>query len=100
MITRTRLALGDGIRLSDGRCYDVRAITAWYDMVKTRAVNQQVLPTRNPFTAADVDKINRHRAGAFGGKKKRKGRKTRKTRKGGKSRKSGKKTRKTRKSRK
>ena len=105
LITHTRLALGDGIRLSDGRCYDVRAITAWYDMVKTRAVNQQVLPTRKPFEPADISLINYNRGGAFGGKKKRKGsrsRKGRKTRKGGKTRKGrrGRKTKKTRKSRK
>ena len=105
LITHTRLALGDGIRLSDGRCYDVRAITAWYDMVKTRAVNQQVLPTRKPFEPADISLINDIRGGAFGGKKKRKGsrsRKGRKTRKGGKTRKGrrGRKTKKTRKSRK
>jgi hypothetical protein len=97
LITRSRLAEGRGIRLSDGRCYDGEGIIAWYDR------NNVVLPTRKPYDADDIAKIERWRGIiGRGGKKKRKGRKTRKggrTRKGGKTRK-GRKTRKGGKTRK
>ena len=90
LITHTRLALGDGIRLSDGRCYDVRSIIGWFNHISNTRDPPYFLPTRAPFTDEDVEKMN----SLQGGKKKRKGRKTRK---GRKSRKRGKKTRKGRK---
>ena len=89
LITQKRIKLGDGIRLSDGRCYDVRSITRWFDHIRDTRDPPYLLPTRVPFTDDDVAKMNSLR----GGKKKRKGRKTRK---GGKSRKRGKKTKKGR----
>jgi len=90
LITQKRIKLGDGIRLSDGRCYDVRSITRWFDYISNTRDPPYLLPTRVPFTDEDVENMNRLR----GGKKKRK---RRKTRKGRKSRKRGKKTRKGRK---
>ena len=34
LITQKRLALGDGIRLSDNRCYDVGSIIGWFDHIR------------------------------------------------------------------
>jgi hypothetical protein len=90
LITQKRIKLGDGIRLSDGRCYDVRSIIGWFDHISNTRDPPYLLPTRVPFSDEDVAKMNSLR----GGKKRRKGRKTRK---GRKSRKRGKKTRKGRK---
>ena len=90
LITQKRIKLGDGIRLSDGRCYDVRSIIGWFNHISNTRDPPYFLPTRAPFTDEDVEKMN----SLQGGKKKRKGRKTRK---GRKSRKRGKKTRKGRK---
>jgi hypothetical protein len=90
LITQKRIKLGDGIRLSDGRCYDVRSIIRWFDYISNTRDPHYLLPTRAPFTDDDVAKMNSLR----GGKKRRKGRKTIK---GRKSRKRGKKTRKGRK---
>ena len=89
LITQKRIKLGDGIRLSDGRCYDVRSIIGWFNHISNTRDPPYFLPTRAPFTDEDVEKMN----SLQGGKKKRKGRKTRK---GRKSRKRGKKTRKGR----
>ena len=90
LITQKRIKLGDGIRLSDGRCYDVRSIIGWFNHISNTRDPPYFLPTRAPFTDEDVEKMN----SLQGGKKRRKGRKTRK---GRKSRKRGKKTRKGRK---
>jgi len=90
LITQKRIKLGDGIRLSDGRCYDVRSIIGWFDHISHTRDPPYLLPTRAPFIDEDVAKMNSLR----GGKKRRKGRRTRK---GRKSRKRGKKTRKGRK---
>ena len=90
LITQKRIKLGDGIRLSDGRCYDVRSIIGWFNHISNTRDPPYLLPTRATFTDEDVAKMNSLR----GGKKKRKGRKTRK---GRKSRKRGKKTRRGRK---
>jgi hypothetical protein len=96
LITQKRIKQGDGIRLSDGRCYDVRSIIGWFDYISNTRDPPYLLPTRAPFIDEDVAKMNSLR----GGKKRRKGsrsRKGRKTRKGGKTRKGrrGRKTRKT-----
>lgn len=90
LITQKRIKLGDGIRLSDGRCYDVRSIIGWFNHIRDTRDPPYLLPTRVSFSDEDVAKMNSLR----GGKKRRKGRKTRK---GRKSRKRGKKTRKGRK---
>jgi hypothetical protein len=90
LITQKRIKLGDGIRLSDGRCYDVRSIIGWFNHISNTRDPPYFLPTRAPFTDEDVEKMN----SLQGGKKKRKGRRTRK---GRKSRKRGKKTRRGRK---
>ena len=90
LITQKRIKLGDGIKLSDARCYDVRSIIGWFDHINNTRDPPYLLPTRVPFSDEDVAKMNSLR----GGKKRRKGRKTRK---GRKSRKRGKKTRKGRK---
>ena len=92
LITQRRIKLGDGIKLSDGRCYDVRSIIGWFDHIRDTRDPPYLLPTRVPFTDEDVAKMNSLR----GGKKKRRGRRTRKGRKGRRSRK-GRKTRKGRK---
>ena len=94
LITQKRIKLGDGIRLSDGRCYDVRSIIGWFDYISNTRDPPYLLPTRAPFTDDDVAKMNSLR----GGKKKRKGRRTRKRRKSRKrGKKRGKKTRQGRK---
>ena len=90
LITQKRIKLGDGIRLSDGRCYDVRSIIGWFNHISNTRDPPYFLPTRAPFTDEDVEKMN----SLQGGKKKRTGRRTRK---GRKSRKRGKKTRRGRK---
>ena len=90
LITQRRIKLGNGIKVSDGRCYDVRSIIGWFNHISNTRDPPYFLPTRAPFTDEDVEKMN----SLQGGKKKRKGRKTRK---GRKSRKRGKKTRKGRK---
>ena len=77
LITQKRIKLGDGIRLSDGRCYDVRSIIGWFNHISNTRDPPYFLPTRAPFTDEDVEKMN----SLQGGKKKRKGRKTRKGRK-------------------
>jgi hypothetical protein len=88
--------INPGIKLSDGQCYLASELAKWW---KSSDVAKNVSPVRNPYTAADKQKINDYLSSiSSGGKRKSKTRKT-KTRKT-KTRKSKTRKSKTRKSRK
>jgi hypothetical protein len=83
-----RNGINPGIKLSDGQCYLASELAKYW---KSSDAAKNVSPVRNPYTAADKQKINDYLSVISGGK--RKTRKTRKTRKSRKTRKT--KTRKT-----